>query len=276
MKTFLLSKKLIWAVIFLSFCINCQSPDDSPKKSKEAIAVLFVGNSLTYSNNMPDMFENLAVSSGHEVYVDQATVSGTALRELVHNQLVISKINEQQWDYIVLQSDDISAFPDMYEIEINTVNTFKNMISQSNPSAQVIYTMIWGLRDGITLQELNGQIVAYSYDDYMHKIYDGTIYIAKAAKVMIAPVGWAWHSVISADDAKKMLLFAADKAHPALHGSYLMACVMNAVIFQDANTAIAFYSGISAGEATYYQQIAVTTVFDSLAPWNNFGDESQR
>ena len=163
----------------------------------------------------------------------------------------------------------------MYEIEINTVNAFKNIISQNNSSTQIIYTMIWGLRDGITLQELNGSIVNYSYDDYMHKIYDGTIYIAKATKVMIAPVGWAWHAAISADVAKKMLLFDADKTHPALRGSYLMACVMNAVIFQDKNTAIAFYSGISAGEAADYQQIAVTTVFDPLAPWNNPEGEHQ-
>lgn len=102
----------------------------------------------------------------------------------------------------------------------------------------------------------------------MNKIYEGTLFVANATNLMIAPVGWAWYSAVLDDAANKHLLFDSDGAHPSFHGSYLMACVMNAVIFQNSDTAIGFYSSIPVEKAKYYQQKAVSTVFDSLELWN--------
>ena len=102
----------------------------------------------------------------------------------------------------------------------------------------------------------------------MNKIYEGTLFVANATNLIIAPVGWAWYSAVMDDAANKPLLFDSDGAHPSLHGSYLMACVMNAVIFQNSDTAIGFYSSLPVEKAKYYQKKAVTTVFDSLELWN--------
>lgn len=227
---------------------------------QSAIKILFVGNSLTYSNNMPDIFKNLAAVPGKEVYVDQATPGGVDLRHLISDQLVLNKINSMKWDYVVLQSDDITAFSDMYQIEISTIEKFKRIIYQNNPSTKIIYTMIWGLRDGITLRELNGETVNYSYEVYFNKIYDGTLKIAQMTNLKVAPVGLAWKFVIKDNYENRMQLFSEDKAHPALHGSYIMACVMNDVILQNTNPNIQFYCGIPVQQAKYYQQKALLAI----------------
>lgn len=268
LSTLQISGKPIWIFAFLLISMVCQSKPAPVPTSEEGMKVLFIGNSLTYYNNMPQMFDSLATTSGKEVYVDQATVGGKPLWQLLHDQSVIDKINEKQWDYVVLQSDDITAFPDMYNDEIETLEEFKNIILLNNPSSQIIYTMIWGLRDGVTVLELNGQYIYYSYEEYMKKIYAGTLFVANATNLMIAPVGWAWYSAVLDDASNKPLLFASDGAHPSLQGSYLMACVMNAVIFQNRDTSIGFYSSIPVEKAKYYQQKAVATVFDSLELWN--------
>jgi hypothetical protein len=261
-------RKLLWVLTYLLFSAACQGkPPGVPVLSQE-VKILFIGNSLTYFNNMPLMFANLAKASGKEVYVDQATLAGMPLRQLVYDQSVVSKINEKAWDYIVLQSDDITAFPDMYSTEIETLMAVKHIINQNNPSSRIIYTMIWGLRDGVTLKELSGQIVHYSYKEYMIKIYEGTLNVANSTNLMIAPVGWGWYSAILDDEGNKSLLFYSDGAHPSSHGSYLMACIMNAVIFQNSDTDISFYSDIPMERAIYYQQKAVSTVFNSLDLWN--------
>ncbi len=245
-------------ILVIPCTANCQgAPVAVPGRQGTATKVLFVGNSLTFTNDMPEMFRNLAAASGKAVHVEQATIGGVDLRHLVSSPLVMNKVNEAEWDYVVLQSDDISAFPDMHPIEIDTLESFKEAIYRKNPASQIIYTMIWGLRDGVAVWELNGELVYYSYEEYFRKIYAGTLFIADAADLRIAPVGWAWCSAIADDPDNSMLLFSGDKAHPALQGSYLMACVMFASIFPDSTADIAFYSTIPVEKAKYCQKKAI-------------------
>lgn len=265
MKLFGLFRKHLWVLLILPLISNCRNevgvgPKEEPVSTETEKKVLFIGNSLTYYNNMPDIFKNLALASGKNVYVKQATIGGVDLRHLVKAQSVINKVNEMKWDYVVLQSDDITAFSDMYQIEIDALESIKKIIYQNNPSSKIIYTMIWGLRDGVSLTELNGENVYYSYDEYFKKIYKGTIEISNAVGLSLSPVGWAWYSVISENTGNKGLLFSEDKAHPAPHGSYLMACVMNAAIFNSSSANINYYSGIQEERAKYYQQKAVAAV----------------
>ena len=230
--------------------------------------VLFIGNSLTFYNNMPEMFHKLATANGDNVTVTQATVGGQALRHLVNNEMVKSKIQSDDWDYVVLQSDDIAAFPDMYHTEIETLEHFKTMIHENNASTKIIYTMIWGARDGLTIQELSGEDVYYSYFDYIEKIYQGTIYFGNTMNFMISPAGWAWKSVIEENEEAKYDLFSSDRFHPAPEGSYLRACVLNEVIFQTENTSIPYFSGLDEEKCYYYQEIAHDIVLNNLSLWN--------
>jgi hypothetical protein len=46
---------------------------------QEGCEVLFIGNSLTYFNQQPDIVRRLAEAAGRSIFVEEATVPGVAL-----------------------------------------------------------------------------------------------------------------------------------------------------------------------------------------------------
>jgi hypothetical protein len=274
---------LLMFLLLLSMSISCQNEitsivfDEETEVNKDEIYVnpitpidetkiLFIGNSLTFYNDMPAMVEQMATDAGKNVIVEQATLAGVPLRNMVNSEMVIDKINSRAWDYVILQSDDITAFPDMYDIEINTLNTFSNYILSNSGSTEIIYKMVWGLRNGVTVLELNGQLVYYSYEAYMQKIYNGTLYIAHQTGVVISPVGWTWKEVRS--KYPDVELFASDNAHPSYNGSYLTAAVHYASIFKESCEVNSYNGNLSASVALALRTEASSMVLDSLSLWN--------
>jgi len=154
----------------------------------------------------------------------------------------------------------------MYKKEIGVVSTLKDIVLNNHQETKIIYEMVFGLRDGVTLQELNGEIVHYSYQEYMKKIHDGTIYVADSLSLMIAPVGWAWHYVVEAKP--ETVLFESDKSHPALAGSYLAACVFYVTIFRESVVGIDYHSDLPESLTGYLQYIATSTVLNDLTEWH--------
>ena len=236
--------------------------------SLESLNILFIGNSLTYYNNMPEMFGKMAEASGKSVNIESATIGGIALRHLIGRSRIIEKIKSKYWDFIILQSDDISAFPDMYDIEIVTLQRFKNVIFDNCSNTKIIYLMVWGLRNGVNIQELNGEFVYYSYLDYINKIYNGTLYIADETDLIISPVGWAWKEV--RNQYPEIELFSSDNAHPGYNGSYLCAAVHYSIIFQESSVNVDYNGNLSESTAKILRNCASSVVLDSLNVWNIF------
>ncbi len=248
--------------------MRAEAPLSDPERPAvdDTVKILFIGNSLTYFNDMPGMVEQLAVTARKAVVVDQAVVGGVALRNLVNNPDINARINANDWDFVALQSDDITAFPDMYQIEINTLKAFESKILANNSSTKIIYLMVWGLRDGVTVLELNGEYVFYSYLDYMLKIYHGALYIADRLDLLIAPAGWAWRQ--TRNERPALELFSSDKAHPSYRGSYLTAAVYYSVIFKESCAGIMYNGTLSNDEAYTLRRIGSATVLDSLELWH--------
>jgi Secretion system C-terminal sorting domain/Domain of unknown function (DUF4886)/Immunoglobulin domain len=230
--------------------------------SQNQINVLFIGNSLTGYNDLPGMVESISKKAGKDVLVDKCMRYGLALRHIVNDVSVIDKINEKDWDYVVLQSDDITAFDDMYHIEINTLNRFKEYIYDNCSQTNIIYQMIWGIKGGVIIQGEG----TYTYEEYITKIYNGTLHIANELNLIIAPVGWAWRECINT--RPEIELFASDRAHPAYPGSYLGACVFFNIIFGEEIRNNNYYGDLSSENAIYMQSVANKIVLENLELWN--------
>ena len=81
--------------------------------------VLFLGNSYTQYNNLPSLVAQSATSTNDVLIHDSNLIGGYSLEQHATNQTSLSKINGNQWDYVVLQDQSQKpAFP------INYVNTF--------------------------------------------------------------------------------------------------------------------------------------------------------
>jgi PKD repeat protein len=90
--------------------------------------------------------------------------------------------------------------------------------------------------------------------------------MADENEALMSPVGMAWRASWEADSS--INLWSSDNSHPSLAGSYLAACVFYATILEKNPVGLSYTAGLPAAQATFLQQIASNTVFDSLSTWN--------
>ena len=82
-----------------------QSQPERTHIPENAVRVLFVGNSHTFFNEMPEMVSELAAAAGVERplhYVMEAP-GGAGFVEHLDSGRVQTLLEEEQWDYVVLQ-----------------------------------------------------------------------------------------------------------------------------------------------------------------------------
>jgi hypothetical protein len=72
--------------------------------AKADLRVLFVGNSLTYWNEMPSVFEWVAESRGRRPRTRFSGGSGMSLRQHWEQGRAHKAIAEGPWDFVVLQA----------------------------------------------------------------------------------------------------------------------------------------------------------------------------
>jgi hypothetical protein len=86
-------------VVFL-----CLAPTTATAGESRALRILFVGNSLTYQNDLPHLFAGLAKSRGHDVQVDSYAPGGYRLAQHATDPRLLEKIDGGGWDVVVLQA----------------------------------------------------------------------------------------------------------------------------------------------------------------------------
>jgi len=239
-------------IIFLQLTVFSQVP----------IKVLFIGNSLTDFYDTPNMFKEMAVSAGKDVFVDDRAVSGMSLDEHSFSQETIDKISEQKWDYVILQGGDYNiAFPKNHGAIRGPIMTLRRNILNNNSQTKIIFFLDWAMKDGVTL---DGEY--YSYSEFQDKIIEGTVKFSDRLGFLISPVGSAWKQVIL--DHPEIELFAPDKGHPSLNGAFLQACVYYSTIFKESAVGNTYINDLTLEEALYFQTIASKTVLEDLERWN--------
>ena len=72
-------------------------------QAQDDASVLFIGNSYTYYNDMPDILSDIAASLGNSVNNVSQTTGGATFSGHVGNTNTFNAINSQIWDYVVLQ-----------------------------------------------------------------------------------------------------------------------------------------------------------------------------
>src|SRR5688572_1965497 len=86
----------------LIFCLASLllSSQNIPKK----ISALFIGNSYTYFNNLPQLVQSLASANSDTLYADSNTPGGYTLQNHFANSTTLAKINSYPWDHVILQA----------------------------------------------------------------------------------------------------------------------------------------------------------------------------
>ncbi|MCF8295725.1 MAG: SGNH/GDSL hydrolase family protein, partial [Bacteroidales bacterium] len=119
--------------------------------AQDSRKVLFLGNSYTYVNDLPQTAVALAASAGDQLTVDVNAPGGYTLQGHSTNQTSLDKIKLGGWDYVVLQEQSqLPSFPD-FQVESEVfpyAQDLDSVINAFNECGETMFFMTWGRKNG--------------------------------------------------------------------------------------------------------------------------------
>ncbi|MBL7219395.1 MAG: SGNH/GDSL hydrolase family protein [Phycisphaerae bacterium] len=213
---------LACCAIFVAVCLGgtlLRGATTRPSK-KAPVRVLFLGNSYTYGNKLPQVVAGLAAAdkSARPLEVKMVASGGKNLVWHAGNKASQEAIATGRWDYVILQDQSLTPtlMPDRTRQGAGKLNA---AITKSG--ARTMFFMTWQRRPTPELLK--------KYPD-MHKRNSKTYMdVGRELKAAVAPVGYAWKMAYDANP--KWPLYAKDNSHPSRMGTYLTACVFYSTIY---------------------------------------------
>ena len=168
--------------------------------------ILFVGNSLTYWNDLPLLVQALADSAGEKLGVGWVAFGDFNLEDHDRGGAARRAIQERPWSVVVLQQGPSSVEENRQQL-IASTKAF-DALAKAAGARSGLYA-VWP-------QSNRRQDFARAHESYS----------MAAAEVggLLFPVGEAWRAAWRLDP--EMPLYSADGLHPTPLGSYLAALVM--------------------------------------------------
>lgn len=222
--------------------------------------VLFIGNSYTGSNNLPQLIHDVALSAGDTLNFDSHTPGGYQLADHFNDPVTQAKIMSGNWDHVVLQGQ--SQEPIVFSSQfINGGIALHNLIKQYNPCAVTIPYMTWGRKNGDAANCPFFPVMC-TYEGMDTTLRNQYLNLTSLINGEVSPVSVAWKYL--RQNHPNIELYQADESHPSLEGSYAAACCFYAAIFKKDPTLITFNSGLNSNEASVIRSVVKTQVYDSL------------
>ncbi len=261
------AKKAIFVASIIVIGLNHNYLTANPKNNQNTCEILLIGSSYFNFNNLSNIIKNLADSSGIEVYIEMHGQNGLYLSDHASSPATEAKINERDWDYVVLQGvGKLMAYPEHFTDHpvYPALVTLRDKINANCESTTLVFCLPWAFEDGMTWY----QNWTDTYEDMQIHVYNNTLQYSEEIGFEIAPVGWAWYAVLDEYNYPLHYLHMSDWNHPSFEGSYLMACVIYSTIFQESTVGNSYIGGIQQDTAEYFQVVAYDTVLNNLELWN--------
>jgi hypothetical protein len=169
--------------------------------------VLFIGNSLTYANDLPAIIQSLAEADGQEPFVfEMIACADYSLEDHWRHGPALHAIQTEKWDVVVLQQGP-SALPENRVMLREYTRRFADETKRAN--ARPALYMVWPSKG--------------RFRDF-DRVSESYRLAAQDVQGSLLPVGEAWRSAWRQDPQLK--LYSFDGLHPTFMGSYLAALVM--------------------------------------------------
>jgi hypothetical protein len=185
--------------------------------SAEPLRILFIGNSLTAWNDLPNLVASLAQSGGHEAPITQTlAVGGFSLEDHWNQGAAQKAIAGGQWDFVVLQQGP-SALIESRRLLMEYTRRFAE-VARAAGATPALY-MVWPSK--ARASDFPGVSTSYSS-------------ASRAVQGRLLPAGDAWRKVLR--EHRDIALYADDGLHPTRAGSYLAALVIYRELYRAAVT----------------------------------------
>ena len=186
------------------------APSDAGSES--ARRILFIGNSLTYTNDLPAIVSALAIAAGNPKPVTRDVVfGGASLEDHWRRGQARAAIAEGGSDFVVLQQGP-SALPELRLLLLQYARLFAAEIRKIG-ATPVLY-MVWPSK---------------SRPEDFPSVIESYRQAAREGGGILCPVGEAWQIAWVKDP--RLGLSSDDGLHPRPAGSFLAALVIYSVLF---------------------------------------------
>ncbi len=239
--------------------------------------ILFLGNSLMYYNEMPDLFAKTATAMGKKVNVKSVTKGSATISDFADERTEVGSqaiplLRNNKWDYVIIEpSRRISPYENsVKEAELSSAKKIQELARAAG--GDVLLYSVWGNNNGnvveykavspINMTEVATHLMGRKpHTKFMHEV--NLEFAAALGDVKVALAGYAFENCIA--KYPELNLYHSDERHPSPIGSYLAAAVIYATIFGEKVENIPY--AISAAPAKgVLEGIVTDTVLRGIAP----------
>ena len=182
------------------------STDPAAAQAADTMTVLFVGNSLTYWNDLPGMVESLLLEDGMAARIGSVVGPNMGLEDHWREGVVFDSLRADGWDVVVMQQGP------------SATEGRPSLLRWSALFADSI--VAWGARPALYMVWPS---------EVRRRDFPGVIdsYATAADQIdgLLFPVGAAWGQVMAEDPT--IPLYGPDRFHPAPPASYLAALIIH-------------------------------------------------
>ncbi|WP_330489506.1 SGNH/GDSL hydrolase family protein [Tenacibaculum sp. FZY0031] len=183
-------KKLLYILLFFQLSVQAQQ-------------ILFVGNSLTYTNNMPKMLAYIGNQQGVPINTKSLCFPNYAIIDHINDGKLQKLLAKKQFDYLVIQQGP-SSQAEGKRMLIQDGATIRALCKQYN--TKLGYFMVWP---------------SVSYYHTFDKVIENHKSAAQQNNALLFPVGIIWKEYNTYKD--KESLYSLDNFHPSTAGSFVAA-----------------------------------------------------
>ena len=234
-----------------------------PPIAERPLRVLFIGNSLTATNDIPAMVAHLAQAANEQRAFEYQsdTPGGFGFAEHAVSGRLEQHLKPGAWDSVVLQNQGQRAgwwLASQREAENNVpARVIDSMIRAAG--AKTVFFMTYARREGDAENEAED-----TYDYMQARISAGSTAIARELNAALVPVGTIWQQTYHAYPALR--LWAQDGMHPSAAGSYLAACAFYAYFYRASPVGNTYVASLAPGDARAIQQSVADVMLDWVVP----------
>jgi hypothetical protein len=224
-------------------------------KAQDTLRILFIGNSMTYVQDLPGLLTNLASSNGKTVITAQNTPGGYYLSDHVTDPVSLG-LMAQGFDYIVVHEQSGGNIqPALPSPDITRPIEIIDSIAKAHCSKLLLYATPGYPETHPWSQE--------PYEDMQADIIYKYSLTAHSVRAACLPTAHAFREMIRDYPGISDMWASPTDYHPGIKGQYLHACVLYSVLYNESAVGSSAPSGISISDANILQQTAWNQVKDS-------------
>jgi len=232
-------------------------------KADEPQRVLFIGNSYTGANKLPELFTEIVKSSGYKVpLVKSASPGGLTLEKQLACAPSLALIGEGNWDAVILQGQSqepamAEKNPQMRDSFVSSAAALCKYIRAKSPKAKIYFYETWARHPDYWTDPTSSKdalVLGSGPKDMQARLSKWYRKVATDNNATLVPVGTAW--ALNYDSANPIRLHNPDNSHPNFNGSYLAGLIIFGKIYSVTKPEVQWHDKLPEAEVKLIQEYA--------------------